>query len=510
MIQLSNTVNISGLKQAIGDSVTIKGWVRNRRDSKGLVFLEIRDGSGFVQCIVSLEESGEEYFELAKRLSLESSVILQGNIVADERQMGGCEMQVTSLELIQHTEDYPISNKEHGVDFLMDKRHLWLRSKKQWAIMKVRSRLKFAIHEFFQKREFTQMDAPFFTGNACEGTTTLFETDFFGETAYLSQSGQLYGEAMAFALGKIYTFGPTFRAEKSKTRRHLAEFWMIEPEMAFYDLDMNIDLIEEFVKAVALDIYENCQTELEILERDMSIFENIKGKFPRITYEDAVSIIKGEQDVDGKNAITTLEEDLAEVRQQIADTKSAIAEKEEELKGNMKKGKRNWTQNKVDTLKNELKELEEKERNIPQWMESAKNFERGEDFGGSDETVLTRMFGCPVFVYKWPRRIKAFYMKRYEDDQDYVKGVDLLAPEGFGEIVGGAEREDNFDYLLEGIKEHDLPMEAFEWYLDLRRYGTVQHAGFGLGFERLIMWLTGVKHIRQTIPFPRYYGRLLP
>jgi len=285
---------------------------------------------------------------------------------------------------------------------------------------------------------------------------------------------------------------------------------MIEPEMAFYDLDMNIDLIEEFVKAVALDIYENCQMELEILERDMSIFENIKGKFPRITYEDAVSIIKGEQEVDGKNAIVTLEEDLADIRQQIGDTKAEIAGKEEELKGNMKKGKRNWTQNKVDTLKNDLKELEEKERNIPQWMESAKNFKRGEDFGGSDETVLTRMFGSPVFVYKWPRRIKAFYMKRYEDDQDYVKGVDLLAPEGFGEIVGGAEREDNFDYLLEGIKEHDLPMEAFEWYLDLRRYGTVQHAGFGLGFERLIMWLTGVKHIRQTIPFPRYYGRLLP
>lgn len=506
------TVSLDKLAESMDEKVVVRGWVRNKRDSKAIIFVEVRDGSGFVQAVVSLDDAGQEAFDLAKSLSLETSVILSGTVVKDERQVGGCELVVDALQIVQQpAEDYPLGKKAHGVEFLGNNRHLWLRSKKQWAIMRIRNRAKYAIHTFFQERGFIQMDAPFFTGNACEGTTTLFETDFYGETAYLSQSGQLYGEAMAMALGKIYTFGPTFRAEKSKTRRHLSEFWMIEPEMAYYDLDMNMDLIEEFIKYVAADIAEKCTEELTVLERDMSLFENMKSTFPRITHSDAVRILRGEQEVNGKTTKEILESDLAAVKVRIAEINAEISKTEAEMAaGGIKKGKLNWMRSKVDKLKNELKEEEEKERNIPQWLESAINFPPGEDFGGSDETVLTRMFGTPVFVYKWPKAIKAFYMKTYEDDPEFVKGVDLLAPEGFGEIVGGAEREDNYDVLLAAIKHHELPLEAFEWYLDLRKYGSVPHAGFGLGFERLIMWLTGVHHIRETIPFPRSYGRLFP
>ena len=291
--------------------VTIKGWVSNKRDSKGLVFIIMRDGSGFTQCVADAAKLSAEQFEAAKRLTLESSLTLTGTVVKDERQIGGYELQITSLDIIQVADEYPISKKEHGVEFLVDNRHLWLRSKKQWAMMRVRNRVIFAIHNFFQQNDFLQMDAPIFTGNACEGTSTLFETDFYGRPAYLSQSGQLYGEALAMAHGKIYNFGPTFRAEKSKTRRHLSEFWMIEPEMAFYDLDMNMDLIEQFLKAVVKDVTEFCKEELEILERNTAFLENaINLKFPRIHYDDAVAIIRGEKDVDGKNSILTLENDL--------------------------------------------------------------------------------------------------------------------------------------------------------------------------------------------------------
>lgn len=494
-----------------GEKTSLAGWVANKRTGKGLVFLELRDGTGFCQCVIDENIVNPEVFEMAKGAALSASLNLDGNVVKDDRQIGGYEVQVTSLNIIQNVVDYPISNKEHGVDFLLEKRHLWLRSKKQWAVMRIRSRTKFAIHQFFQDRGFIQTDTPIFTGAACEGTTTLFETDYYGEEAYLSQSGQLYAEATAMALGKVYTFGPTFRAEKSKTRRHLAEFWMIEPEMIFYDLDMNMDLIEEFIRYVVTDIYTTHRTELEILGRDTKLFENIGTTFPRITYDEAVEILHGKRDVNGVSAIKTLENDLVEVKASIEEKKKDIAEREAAIAaGGMKKGKVNFNRNKIDTLKNEVKDLEEKERNIPQWLESAKNFEHGADLGGSDETIITRLFDTPVMVYKWPKDIKAFYMKRDPEDDNYVMGVDCLAPEGFGEIVGGAQREDSLELLEQRIKEHDLPMEAFEWYLDLRRFGTVPHAGFGLGFERMVMWLTNVPHIRETIPFPRYYGRLFP
>ena len=491
--------------------MTLQGWVANKRESKGIAFVVLRDGSGFIQTVISAEQVGESQFEEAQQLTLESSVELTGKVVKDERQMGGFELQVSKLKIYQIAEDYPIAKKEHGVDFLMDKRHLWLRSKKQWAVMRVRNEVVFAIHSFFQERGFMQMDAPIFTGNACEGTSDLFETDFYGQPAYLSQSGQLYGEAMAMAQGLIYTFGPTFRAEKSKTRRHLSEFWMIEPEMAFYDNNQNMDLIEEFTRYVVKRVVENCREHLELLDRNVESLEAVDQTFPRISYTEAVAILKGEKEVDGRNSLAVLQSDLEEVKKRMAEIETDIAEREELLAGQgIKKGVRNFNLNKVATLKAELAELREKEENIPQWMESAKNFEWGNDFGGSDETVLTRLFETPIMVHDWPKDIKAFYMKRNEQDENLVKGVDVLAPEGFGEIVGGGERETNKDFLIAQIKKHDLPMEAFEWYLDLRRYGAVPHAGFGLGLERFVQWMCGLHHIRETVPLPRMYGRLFP
>jgi asparaginyl-tRNA synthetase len=432
-------------------------------------------------------------------------------VVKDERQIGGFELHVSDLTIFQMAEEYPISNKEHGIEFLMDKRHLWLRSQRQWAILRIRNTIIYSIHNFFQSQGFVQMDAPIFTGNACEGTSNLFETDFYGDPAYLSQSGQLYGEAMAMAFGKIYTFGPTFRAEKSKTRRHLSEFWMIEPEMAFFDIHQNMDMIEEFLQYVIKDVLDKCKNELSLIGRDTSILESSLNKFPRLSYDEAVAIIKGEKDVNGVNSIKSLEDELTAVEANIQKTNEEIAEREENLsKPGMKKGEINFNQNKVANLKNDLKDLEEQQRNIPQWISSAKNFEYGNDLGGSDETVITRLFDVPIMVYDWPHAVKAFYLKRNPEDDRFARGVDVLAPEGYGEIVGGGERETDEAKLREKIIEHDLPMEAFEWYLDLRKYGTVPHAGFGLGLERLVTWLCQLKHVRESIPFPRMYGRLLP
>lgn len=502
---------IKDLQAFEGKEVTLKGWVANRRDSKGLVFINLRDGSGVCQCVADESKISENDFNNAGKLGLESAVEIKGIVVKDERQIGGFEIQVTALKVFQFVEDYPIAKKEHGIEFLMDKRHLWLRSQRQWAIMRIRNTIIFAIHKFFQKEGFVEMDAPVFTGNACEGTTNLFETDFYGDPAYLSQSGQLYGEAMAMAFGKIYTFGPTFRAEKSKTRRHLSEFWMIEPEMAFYDIHQNMDLIEDFLHFVIQEVIENCKKELEVIERDTSILQSSLKKFPRLTYDEAVAIIKGEKDVNGVNSIKSLEEELATVEAQIKATTEEIAERENKIAApGMKKGEINFNQNKIATLKNELKELEEQQRNIPQWIESAKNFRYGNDLGGSDETVITRLFDVPIMVYDWPHEVKAFYLKRNPDDPRFARGVDVLAPEGYGEIVGGGERETDENMLREKITEHELPMEAFEWYLDLRKYGSVPHAGFGLGLERLVTWLCKLKHVRESIPFPRMYGRLLP
>ena len=494
-----------------GKEITLQGWAANKRESKGLVFIILRDGTGLCQCVVDANKVSEEIFAHAQKVSLETSLSITGTVVKDDRQVGGYELQASSVTIIGGSVDYPIAKKEHGVEFLMDHRHLWLRSQRQWAIMKIRNRIIYSIHQFFQEEGYIQMDAPLFTANASEGTSTLFETDFYGEPSYLSQSGQLYGEAMAMAIGKIYTFGPTFRAEKSKTRRHLSEFWMIEPEMAFHDIFQNMDVIEAFLRKVVSDVLAECKNELTIIGRDTALLENIIKPFPRLTYDEAVKIIKGEENVNGVNAIESLEEELKKVVARMEEVKAEIAEREEKINiPGMKKGEIGFNQAKIDKLKQELADLEEDQRNIPGWLNSARNFEYGNDFGGSDETVITRLFDRPIMVYNWPHEVKAFYLKRDPNNSHFARGVDVLAPEGYGEIVGGGERETDLTLLVDKINEHKLPMEAFEWYLDLRRFGSVPHAGFGLGLERLVTWVCKLPHVRESIPFPRMYGRLKP
>jgi asparaginyl-tRNA synthetase len=494
-----------------GQAVEVKGWVSNKRESKTNIFIVLRDGTGFAQCVASLEVVGQEQFDLAASLTQETAVWLRGTVVRDDKQMGGYELRIQSLGVYQVATEYPISNKEHGVKFLSDNRHLWLRSRRQWAIMRVRNQVIMGIHEFFQEQGFVQMDAPIFTPNACEGTTDLFETDFFGAPAYLSQSGQLYGEAMAMAQGKIYTFGPTFRAEKSDTPRHLAEFWMIEPEMAFFDNDMNMDMIEAFVKHVVRRVLDRCKVELETLERDTQALEDIFQTFPRVPYMEAIDILNGKKEINGRNAIKLQEDDLQAAKDAIAAAQQKIAEYEAGMnQAGVKAGQRNYYQSQIDKLKGQIRDNEERLRNIPKWIESALAFKYGNDFGNSDETVLTRVFDAPVMVHTWPSHIKSFYMKEVDGNSDFVRNVDLLAPGGYGEIVGGSERETRLDVLVRKIQEHNLPMEYFEWYLDLRRYGSVPHAGFGLGLERMVRWVCGLEHLRETIPFPRRYGRSTP
>jgi len=492
-----------------GKKVQLKGWASNIRSGKGIFFILMRDGSGYCQAVVSQDGVSAEAFEAASSLTQESSFWVEGNVIKDEKQIGGYEIQVTDMGVYSIALEYPISNKEHGVTFLSNNRHLWLRSRRQWAIMRIRNEIIMGIHDFFQKDGYVQMDAPIFTGSAVEGTTTLFETDFFGQPAYLSQSGQLYGEAMAMAMGKIYTFGPTFRAEKSDTPRHLSEFWMIEPEIAFADLDMNMEVIEAFIKSVVSRIIEKCPEELAVLERDVDRLKNVFQPFPRVTHNDAAKIPRGELEVNGKNALKVQEEDLKNAHEQLAVVQAEIAEREEKIK-TASKGERKFNEGKIIQLRKEVEILTEKTRNIPGWIESARNFSDDDDFGNSDETVLTRVFDAPVMVYNWPAKIKSFYMKEVDGNSDLVKGVDLLAPDGYGEIIGGSERETDINVLLRKIAEHELPLEAFEWYLDLRRFGSVPHAGFGLGLERVVRWVCGLDHMRETIPFPRRYGRLFP
>ncbi len=427
-------VYIEDLKHHVGQEVEIRGWIYNKRSSGKIHFLIVRDGSGFVQGVVLKNQVPEEVFDLYDDLTLESSVILRGVVREEPRAPGGYELQVTDVQLVHQAKDYPITKKEHGIGFLLPRRHLWLRSRKQWALMRIRSELEKAIADFFEDRKFVRIDAPILTPAAVEGTTTLFETDYFGEKAYLSQSGQLYMEAAAMAHGKVYCFGPTFRAEKSKTRRHLMEFWMVEPEVAYATLEDIMDLAEDFVVYLVERVLERRREELKILERDTSKLEKVKKPFPRIYYSEAVNIIQA--------------------------------------------------------------------AGLP--------FKPGEDFGGDEETVISESFEKPVMVHHYPARIKAFYMKRDPKEPDLSLSVDMLAPEGYGEIIGGGQREDDYETLVQRIREYNLPLESYEWYLDLRRYGSVPHAGFGLGLERTIAWIAGVRHVRETIPFPRLLEKIYP
>ncbi|MCH8127621.1 asparagine--tRNA ligase [candidate division KSB1 bacterium] len=427
-------VYVEDLKDHVGKEVELAGWLYNKRSSGKIWFLMLRDGTGIVQGIVNKKEVSEEIYNIQEKLSQESSLFVKGIVNKDDRAPGGYELWIRDIRINQIAEEYPISLKEHGTEFLMDHRHLWLRSKMQTAILRIRHEVVRSIRDFFDDRGFTLVDAPIFTPNACEGTTTLFETEYFGSKAYLTQSGQLYMEAGAMALGKVYCFGPTFRAEKSKTRRHLTEFWMVEPEVAFADLNDNMDLAEEFLEYVVQRVLEKKSEELKVVERDTTQLEKVKRPFPRISYDEAVDILK----------------------------KKEVA------------------------------------------------FEVGGDFGGTDETIISEQFDRPLIVHRYPAAVKAFYMKADPEDKTKSLSMDILAPEGYGEIIGGGEREDSYEVIIQKLHEHNLSQEDFKWYLDLRKYGTVPHSGFGLGIERTVSYISGLKHIRETIPFPRTIYRNYP
>ena len=496
-------IAIESLSKHLGEDVTLRGWLYNKRSSKGLHFVVLRDGTGLCQCVVNEEQVDATSWEAASDATQESSLELKGTIRADERQVGGIEMQVTAVKMYHKAEEYPITPKEHGVDFLMNNRHLWLRSRRQWAILRIRNRVVMSIHQFFQERGFLQTDAPILTGTAVEGTSTLFEMEYFGRPAYLTQSGQLHGEAMAMAFGKIYTFGPTFRAEKSKTRRHLTEFWMIEPEMAFYDLEATMELAEEMLSRIVSDALRDCQTELEVLERDQEPLKRSIGTYPRVTYSEAVDILHSQKTAD-----------------MVRDKIKATEEEKEALEAEREAGKavygqaKKWEKRKIDAREIEitvrLNDIDEELRNLPKWLESAQNFEWGTDFGGSDETLITWHYDRPIIVHRFPHEFKAFYMKRDPEDDRLALGMDVLAPEGYGEIVGGGERATDLEFLQAQVRKHGLPEEAFTWYFDLRRYGSVPHAGYGLGLERTVTWICGIHHLRETIPFARTLDRLYP
>jgi asparaginyl-tRNA synthetase len=426
---------IEKIGEHVGQTVTIRGWLHNRRSSGKIHFLTVRDGSGFLQVVMGKRDVDDATFQKADHLGQESAIIVTGAVKAEPRAIGGYEMIASGLEVVNEAHDYPITPKEHGVDYLMDRRHLWIRAERQTAILRVRHEIIDAVRDFFNSQGFILADTPIFTPAACEGTTTLFPVQYFDdEMAYLTQSGQLYNEANAMALGKVYAFGPTFRAEKSKTRRHLTEFWMVEPEMAYADLNDVIMLAEGLITSVVARVLDRRQKELKALERDTSKLEAVKAPFPRLKYDEAATILL--------------------------------------------------------------------DKGLP--------FQVGGDLGGTDETVLSEQFDRPVCVTHYPAAIKAFYMKPDPNEPDKALCVDVLAPEGYGEIIGGGQRLDDFDLLLQRIKEHNLPQEAFEWYLDLRRYGSVPHGGFGMGIERCVSWICGLEHVRETIPYPRMLYRIYP
>ena len=417
-----------------GKETMFDGWVYNTRSIGKIWFLILRDGTGMTQCVVSSDETSDNVFNLENTLTQESSITVTGVVKKEPRSIGGYELLVKNIVVHQLAQDYPISLKEHGTSFLMDHRHLWIRSKKQHAILKIRHQVIKSSRDFLDDNGFTLVDTPIITANACEGTSNLFNVDYFDRSAYLTQSGQLYSEASAASFGKVYCFGPTFRAEKSKTRRHLTEFWMVEPEMAYFNLDDNMNLAEQFVENIIQSCLKNCKNELDTLERDTSSLEKVEVPFPRITYDEAAKIL---------------------------------------------------SDNGVD-------------------------FSYGNDFGGTDETIISEQYDRPVMVHRWPADVKAFYMKRDYENEKLALGIDMLAPEGYGEIIGGGQREDNLKILEKRIEEHGLDKKDFKWYLDLRKYGSVPHSGFGLGIERTVAWISGIKHIRETIPFPRTISRLEP
>jgi asparaginyl-tRNA synthetase len=496
---------VAELSKHIGKTVTLSGWLYNSRSSGKLVFLILRDGTGLCQCVVEQTDANREIFPMAKRLGRESSLIVTGAVRTDERAVGGHELLVTDLRVVQNVEGYPISPKAHGIDFLMRHRHLWFRSQRQWAILRVRATLIKAIRDYFDARGFILIDTPIFAPSVGEGAQTLFAVDYFGDPVYLAQTGQLYVESAMMAHRNVYCFGPTFRAEKSKTRRHLTEFWMVEPEIAYADLDDVIALAEDFTCEIVRQVLRERRPELELLGRDLAKLTNVAKPFYRITYSEAAELLRSDR------VRKQFEDDLAAATARVAELKREIEQKEaERTASGTKKWKTEKLAQEILEAREELADQEELVRNIPKHMELAAGFEWGSDLGGSDETVITRLFDKPVFVTHYPRQTKAFYMKANTDDPRTVNALDLLAPEGYGEIIGGSQREDDLDALLKRMEEDGLEREPYEWYLDLRRYGSVPHGGFGLGLERTVAWICGLKHIRETIPFARMMGRIYP
>lgn len=447
---MAKRIHIEDLPHHVGEEVEVRGWVYLRTDKGRLQFIRLRDGTGFVQVVAFKKNLAPEAFNAARHVRQESSVIVTGVVRADERAPGipgGYEIDARDFRIVQEAEEYPIQPKEHGVDFLLDHRHLWLRTPRQWAIMRVRAEVIRAISDWLDEHGFLRVDTPILTPSAAEGTTTLFETDYHGRPAYLAQTGQLYNEATIFAFGKVYCFGPTFRAEKSKTRRHLQEFWMVEPEIAWCTLEDLLEIEERFVSYIVQRVLVRRAEELKVLERDTSMLQKVVPPFPRISYDEAVEMVN-----------------------------RAAA-----------RGER-----------------------VPPNNEPVPPMEWGDDFGAPHETYIAAQFDKPVFVHHFPTEAKAFYMEPEPDRPEVCRSADLLAPEGYGEIIGGSERISDPEKLIEALKRHNLPLEPYKWYIDLRRYGSVPHSGFGLGVERTVAWICGLHHVRETIPFPRVLGRLYP
>jgi asparaginyl-tRNA synthetase len=498
----STNTYVADLKSKTGQEVTLAGWLYNSRASGKILFLIIRDGTGLCQCIAEKGKIPEKLFDELKRLGQESSLTVTGVVRADERSVGGFELAIADAQIISPAVDYPITPKSHGIDFLLRNRHLHLRSQRQWCIGKIRHTIVDAIRRFFNDNGFTLIDTPILTGIVGEEAGSLFEVDYFGEPAHLTQTGQLHLECAAMSFGKVYCFGPTFRAEKSKTRRHLTEFWMVEPEVAFIDLDGLLELAENFVSFIVGQTLEKNRAELKTLSADIASLEKITPPFYRLTYTEAAEILKSKKTQDFMAA------QLNEFQAQKKQIEDKIVALEAEAKGPVKQWRQDRVAAELIELRSELEEIDTKIENNPKHAKLAAEFTWGQDLGGSDETIISLMHDKPVFVTHYPKEAKAFYMKTDRENDKVVLNFDTLAPAGFGEIIGGSVREDDYEMLLERIKKQGLNVENYNWYLDLRRYGSVPHGGFGLGVERTVAWITGEKHIRQCIAFPRMMDKV--
>ena len=501
---MSAYTTIAELSNYVGDTVTLQGWVYNTRASGKVAFIVVRDGTGLCQCVLEKRDDTLDFFDETRKLSQESSLEITGTVAADARAVGGYELQVTGARTVQAARDYPITPKPHGIDFLMKQRHLWFRSQRQWHILRIRATVVDEIRSFFNRHGFVLIDTPIFAPAAGEGAQTLFQVDYFGEPVYLAQTGQLYVESACLAHRKVYCFGPTFRAEKSKTRRHLTEFWMVEPEIAYASLTDVIDLAEDFICSITQRVLRDHRDALIELGRNLEELEAVQKPFYRLTYTEVADILHSDQ------ARELLERDLAAKQERVAELDKQIAELDELAKTGAKQWQKDKAAGEAIEAREERSELQEQISNIPHHMELAAGFTWGEDLGGSDETIISRLHDRPVFVTHYPRDAKAFYMRQDRNDERVVENFDLLAPQGFGEIIGGSAREEDYDRLLRRMNEMGLPQADYEWYLDLRRYGSVPHGGFGLGVERTVCWLCGLKHIREAIPYARMMGKVYP